>query len=221
MTTSGSRDFNLDVAEAIEEAYERIGQEVRTGYDAKTARRSMNIMFAEWANRGLNLWTVTQTTTTVVQGTAQYTLAPDVVEILDMSLRRDGTDYEMDRISRSDYLNYPNKTDQGRPSQFFFDRQIAPVINLWQTPENSTDQLVYYYVRRIEDVNTLTNTSGIPFRFYPCMVAGLAYYLAMKFAPERMQLLKMVYDEEFKRAADEDEDKVPLVMRPSGSYLRV
>jgi hypothetical protein len=160
MTTSGSRDFNLDVAEAIEEAYERIGLEMRTGYDAKTARRSMNLMFAEWANRGLNLWTVTEDTLTVTQGVSEYTLGTDVVDILDMALRRDGVDLEMERISRSDYLDFPNKTDQGRPSQFYFDRQIAPVINLWQTPENSTDQLVYYYVRRIEDVDTFDQHDG-------------------------------------------------------------
>jgi hypothetical protein len=221
MTTSGTRDFNLDVAEAIEEAYERIGIEMRSGYDARTARRSMNLMFAEWANRGLNLWTVTQDTVTVVQGTSEYTLAPDVIDILDMALRRSGVDFEMTRISRSDYLDFPNKTDQGRPSQFYFDRQISPVITLWQTPENSTDQLVYYYVRRIEDVNTLTNTTGIPFRFYPCMVAGLAYYLAIKRAPERVQMMKAIYEEEFQRAANEDEDRVPLVLRASARYLRV
>ena len=221
MTTSGSRDFNLDVAEAIEEAYERIGLEVRTGYDAKTARRSMNLMFAEWANRGLNLWTVATGTTTVTQGTSQYTLAEDVVDLLDMVLRRSGTDYEMTRISRGDYLDFPNKTDQGRPSQFYFDRQIAPEITLWQTPENSTDQLVYYYVQRIEDVDTLTNTTAVPFRFYPCMVAGLAYYLAMKRAPDRIQMMKSIYEEEFQRAANEDEDKVPLMLTPSIRYLRV
>ena len=221
MTTSGSRDFNLDVAEAIEEAYERIGLEMRTGYDAKTARRSMNLMFAEWANRGLNLWTVATGTTTLTQGTAQYTLGEDVVDILDMVLRRDSTDYEMTRISRGDYLDFPNKTDQGRPSQFYFDRQIAPEITLWQTPENSTDQLVYYYVQRIEDVDSLTNTTGVPFRFYPCMVAGLAYYLAVKKAPERVQMMKSIYEEEFQRAANEDEDKVPLMLTPSIRYLRV
>ena len=221
MTTSGSRDFNLDVAEAIEEAYERIGLEVRTGYDAKTARRSMNLMFAEWANRGLNLWTVATGTTTVTQGTSQYTLAEDVVDLLDMVLRRSGTDYEMTRISRGDYLDFPNKTDQGRPSQFYFDRQIAPEITLWQTPENSTDQLVYYYVQRIEDVDTLTNTTAVPFRFYTCMVAGLAYYLAMKRAPDRVQMMKSIYEEEFQRAANEDEDKVPLMLTPSIRYLRV
>jgi hypothetical protein len=221
MTTSGSRDFNLDVAEAIEEAYERIGLEMRTGYDAKTARRSMNLMFAEWANRGLNLWTVATGTTTVTQGTSQYTLAEDVVDLLDMVLRRSGTDYEMTRISRGDYLDFPNKTDQGRPSQFYFDRQISPVITLWQNPENSTDQLVYYYVQRIEDVDSLTNTTAVPFRFYPCMVAGLAYYLAIKRAPDRVQMMKSIYEEEFQRAANEDEDKVPLMLTPSIRYLRV
>lgn len=214
MATSGTRDFNLDIAEVIEEAYERCGLEVRTGYDAKTARRSLNLMFAEWANRGLNLWTVEQATLTLTQGQAQEVLGTDVVDILDMALRRDGTDYEIQRISRSDYLDFPNKTNQGRPSQFYFDRSIAPVINLWQTPENSTDQLVYYYVRRIEDAGALTNTSAIPFRFYPCMVAGLAYYLAIKRAPDRLQFLKALYEEEFQRAAEEDEDRVSLFLVP-------
>jgi len=221
MTTSGSRDFNLDVAEIIEEAYERCGLEPRTGYDARTARRSLNLMFAEWANRGLNLWTVAQATTTLTQGTSTYTLGADVVDILEMVLRRDGTDYEVERISRGEYLTFPNKTDQGRPSQFYLDRQIQPVLTLWQTPENSTDQLVYYYVRRIEDADTLQNTSAIPFRFYPCMVAGLSYYLAIKRAPERAQLLKAVYEEEFQRAAEEDEDRVSLKLQPSARYLRV
>jgi len=214
MATSGSRDFNIDVAEIIEEAYERCGLEMRTGYDAKTARRSLNLMFAEWSNRGLNLWTVEQEVLTVTQGQSQETLGEDVVDILEMALRRDGTDLEMERISRGQYLDFPNKTDQGRPSQFYFDRSIAPVINLWQTPENSTDQLVFYYVRRIEDADALINTSQVPFRFYPCMVAGLAYYLAMKRAPERLQILKAVYEEEFQRAAEEDEDRVPLKLVP-------
>jgi hypothetical protein len=138
-----------------------------------------------------------------------------------MALRRDGTDYELNRISRSEYLDFPDKTSQGRPSQFYFNRQIDPVITLWQTPENSTDQLVYYYVRRIEDVNTLANTTGIPFRFYPCMVAGLAYYLAIKRAPERVQMMKSIYEEEFQRAAMEDVDKVSLILRPSARYTRV
>jgi hypothetical protein len=221
MTTSGSRDFNLDVGEIIEEAYERCGLEVRTGYDARTARRSLNLMFADWANRGLNLWTVKQGTITLTAGQAQETLTDDVVDLLEVTLRRDGTDYEVERISRGEYATLPNKTTQGRPSQFYFDRQIDPVINLWSVPENSTDQLIYYYVRRIEDADALVNTTDMPFRFYPCMVAGLAYYMAMKRAPDRVQLLKSVYEEEFQRAADEDEGRTPLKLQPSLSYLRV
>jgi hypothetical protein len=221
MATSGSRDFNLDVGEIIEEAYERCGLEVRTGYDARTARRSLNLMFADWANRGINMWTVEQGTITLTQGQAAETLLPDVVDVLEIVLRRNNTDYEVQRISRGDYVTLPNKTTQGRPSQFWFDRQINPVINLWAVPENSTDQIIYYYVQRIEDADNLVNTTDMPFRFYPCMVAGLAYYLAMKRAPERLQLLKSVYEEEFQRAADEDEDRVPLKLQPSIRYLRV
>ena len=221
MTVSGSRDFNLDVGEIIEEAYERCGLEVRTGYDARTARRSLNLMFADWANRGLNLWTVKQGTITLTTAQAQETLTADVVDILEVTLRRDGTDYEVERISRGEYATLPNKTTQGRPSQFYFDRQITPVINLWAVPENSTDQLIYYYVQRLQDADSLVNTTDMPFRFYPCMVAGLAYYMAMKRAPERMQLLKAVYEEEFQRAAEEDEARVPLKLQPSSSYLRV
>ena len=220
MTTSDSRDFNLDVAEIIEEAFERCGIEVRTGYDARTARRSLNLMFAEWANRGLNMWTVKQGTITLTQGQATETLLADVVDILEVVLRRSNTDFELDRLSRGDYATLPNKTTQGRPSQFWFNRQIAPVINLWAVPENSTDQLVYYYLQRIDDADTLVNTTDMPFRFYPCMVAGLAYYLALKKAPDRVQLLKTVYEEEFQRAADEDEARVPLKLQPSIQYLR-
>jgi len=211
----------MDVGEIIEEAYERCGLEVRTGYDAKTARRSLNLMFADWANRGVNLWTVQQGTATLVQGTATVTLTADVVDVLEMVLRRDGTDYEIERISRGEYITLPDKTTQGRPSQFWFNKQIDPIINLWAVPENSTDQIVYYYVQRIEDADALVNTTDMPFRFYPCMVAGLAYYLAMKRAPQLVQLLKTVYEEEFQRAADEDEDRVPLKLQPSIQYLRV
>ena len=220
MTTSGTRTFNLDVGELIEEAYERCGLEVRTGYDARTARRSLNLMFAEWANRGLNLWTVNQATITVTVGVATYTVSADHADILEMVLRRDGTDYEVERLSRGDYFLLPNKTTQGRPSQFYYDRQIAPKISVWQVPDNSTDQLVYYYVRRIEDAGTLQNTTDMPWRFHPCMVAGLAYYLAMKRAPDRMGMLKAIYDEEFTRAAEEDEDRVPLKLQPDVAYLR-
>jgi len=211
----------MDVGEIIEEAYERCGIEVRTGYDARTARRSLNLMFADWANRGLNLWTVKQGTITLTQGQATETLSASVVDVLELVLRRDGTDYEIERISRGEYSTLPNKTTQGRPSQYWFNKQIQPVINLWAVPENSTDQIIYYYVDRIEDADTLVNTTDMPFRFYPCMVAGLAYYISMKRTPERMQLLKAVYEEEFQRAADEDGDRVPLTLQPGRGYLRV
>ncbi len=223
MATSGSADFDLDVADIIEEAYERCGLEIRTGYDAKTARRSLNLMFSDWANRGVNLWTVEQASLPLTSGTATYTsangLASPMTDILEVALRRDGTDYEVDRISRGEYLNIPNKTTTGRPSQFYFNRQISPEVTLWPTPD-STDALVYYYIRRIEDADTMKNTTDVPFRFLPCMVAGLSYYLSMKRAPERVQLLKAVYEEEFQRAADEDEDRVALKLQPDIQYIR-
>lgn len=223
MATSGSIDFILDAADVIEEAYERCGLEVRTGYDARTARRSMNLMFAEWANRGVNLWTVRQGTLVLTAGTATYNedngLDAGMSDILEVALRRDGTDYEVDRISRGEYLNVPNKTTSGRPSQFYFNRQIKPEVTLWPTPD-AADSLVYYYIKRIEDIDTSKNDADVPFRFYPCMVAGLAYYLAMKKAPERVQLLKAVYEEEFQRAADEDEDRVSLKLQPDIQYIR-
>jgi hypothetical protein len=181
----------------------------------------MNLMFAEWANRGINLWTVKQGTQALTSGTATYTFTADYTDLLEVVLRRSGTDYELGRMSRGEYLTLPNKTSTGRPSQYFFDRQTLPQITLWATPDSSTDTLVYYYIKRIQDVDTLVNTADAPFRFLPCMISGLAYYVAMKKAPERVQLLKAVYEEEFQRAAAEDEDRVPLKLQPSIQYLRV
>ena len=214
MATSGSKNFNIDVSDAIEEAYERCGVEVKTGYGLKTARRSLNLLLAEWANRGINLFTIEQVTTTLTQGTANYTLGADTIDILEMVVRRSGTDFSMDRIGRGEYLNLPNKTDQGRPSQFFVDRQVNPIVYLWQTPENSTDQIVYYRLVRMDDADTFTNDLDMPFRFFPCLVAGLAYYLSMKVNPERIPLLKGIYDEEFVRAAAEDRDRTSLRLVP-------
>jgi len=220
MSTSGIRNFDLSIAEIIEEAYERCGLEVRTGYDAETARRSLNLMFADWSNRGVNLWTVRSATQALTQGTSAYTLNKHTVDILQIVLNRDGTDYEMDQISRANYATIPNKTTQGRPSQYYFDRKISPIINVWATPENSTDTLTYYYIQQMEDADYLYNNVEAPLRFYPCMVAGLAYYMAMKRAPDRLQILKAVYEEEFARASDMDQDFLDLALRPSGSYLR-
>tara|TARA_Y100001972_G_scaffold51217_1_gene62802 strand:+ start:111 stop:776 length:666 start_codon:yes stop_codon:yes gene_type:complete len=221
MATSGSRDFDLDVGEIIEEAYERCGLESRTGYDLKTARRSLNIMFADWANRGLNLWTVEQSTQALTDGTASYTLSADFTDLLEVVVRRSGTDFMLTKMSRGEYLNIPTKTQEGRPTQYYFDRKTTPSITLWPTPENSTDTLVFYYVRRIQDVDTQVNTTDAPFRFLPCVIAGLSYYLAVKKAPDRIQLLKSIYEEEFQRASDEDDDRVPLKLTPDIKFLRV
>ncbi len=221
MATSNSRDFDLDVAELVEEAYERCGLEIKTGYDAKTARRSLNLMFADWANRGINLWTVQLGTQALTAGTTEYTLTADVVDLLEVVVRRDNTDFQVQRISRSDYQNLPNKTTSGRPSSIYVDKQIAPKINLWPAPENSTDVLRYYFIQRIQDADAAINNMDAPFRFLPCMAAGLAYYLAVKKAPDRIQLLKSIYEEEFQRASDMDQDRVPTRLTPSLDYLRV
>jgi hypothetical protein len=220
MTTSGSKDFELDVAEYIEEAFERCGLEVRTGYDLKTAKRSMNLMLAEWANRGLNQWTIKQRTVTLTQGDGDYDVGADVIDILSVVVRRSNTDYALDRISRDSFLSIPNKTTQGRPSQFFLDRQITPNLKVWPVPENSTDVIYYDALTRMDDADAQTNTLDMPFRFYPCLAAGLAYYIAMKRAPQRIQLLKAVYEEEFERAMAEDRDRASFNVVPQYEYFR-
>jgi len=220
MTTSGSKDFELDVAEYIEEAFERCGLEVRTGYDLKTAKRSMNLMLAEWANRGLNQWTIKQRTVTLTQGDGDYDLGTDVIDILSVVVRRSNTDYALDRISRDSFLSIPNKTTQGRPSQFFLDRQVTPNLKVWPVPENDTDVIYYDALTRMDDADAQINTLDMPFRFYPCLAAGLAYYIAMKRAPQRIQLLKAVYEEEFERAMAEDRDRASFNVVPQYEYFR-
>jgi hypothetical protein len=214
MTVSGSKDFELDVADYIEEAFERCGLEVRTGYDLKTAKRSMNLMFADWANRGLNQWTIEQRTFTVTSNDGDYDLGTDVIDILSLVVRRSGTDYALDRISRDEYLNIPTKTTQARPTQYFVDRQITPVLKMWPLPDNSTDVIIYDALTRLDDADTYTNTLGVPFRFYPALAAGLAYYISVKRAPDRMQMLKALYEEEINRAMDEDRDRASFRVAP-------
>jgi hypothetical protein len=220
MATSGSKDFELDVSDYIEEAFERCGLEVRTGYDMKTAKRSLNLMLAEWANRGLNQWTIKNRSETMVAGTGNYTLSADVIDVLSVVVRRDGTDYALERLSRDEYLSIPNKTTQSRPNQFFLDRQNTPVLKLWPVAENSTDVVIYDCLTRMDDADTYTNTVDMPFRFYPCLAAGLAYYIAMKRAPNRIQLLKAVYEEEFERAMQEDRDRASFNVVPQYQYFR-
>jgi len=291
MATSSSVNFELDVASYVEEAFERCGLEVRTGYDLKTAKRSLNLMLADWANRGLNQWTMEQTSITLASGVGEYpggtltmtvgasgsftvgeeitgassaatasitslpsstsmainvpsgtftsgetitggtsaatttvsaavdlTPVQKTIDILSAVITRSSVDYGITRLSRDEYLNIPNKTQTGRPSQFFLDRQISPRLKLWPVPENNTDIVKFDRLIRMDDADDYTNTLQIPFRFYPCLAAGLAYYLAIKRAPERIELLKAIYEEEFTRAMEEDRDRASLTITPGYSY---
>ena len=223
MTTSGSTDFELAVDDYIEEAFERCGLEVRTGYDLTTAKRSLNLLFADWANRGLNRWTITQTSITLSQGTTEYTLAADTIDILSAVIRENAgssnqLDVTVNRIGRDTYLNLSSKLSQGKPTQYYVDRQITPKFRVFPTP-NATYTLVVDRLTRIEDADSATDTVDVPFRFYPCLAAGLAYYLAIKKAPDRIQILKAIYDEEFDRAATEDRDRTSLKLLPYERYI--
>ena len=225
MATSGSSNFEPDVAEYIEEAFERCGLEYRTGYDGVTARRSLNLLFADWANRGLNQWTVTNSTTTLSKSDQFLDLTSTTIDVLDVILRRtensETTDIQMNQISRSAYWNIPNKDTEARPSQWFLDKQITPRLYIWPAAENSTDQVIINRLVRIEDADAGVNTADVPFRFFPCLSAGLAYYIALKRAPDRVQLLKTLYEEEFARAADQVESRASLMIAPNlRSYRR-
>ena len=295
MAVSGSNDFELDVAEYVEEAFERCGLEVRTGYDLTSARRSLNLLFADWANRGLNRWTIEQATLPLASGIAIYpagtltmtvaasgsfsvaetitggtsgatasitsirsTTAIDItipegpfvatetitgatsgatttvsaaisltpiqstIDVLSAVIRTGTgsgqTDVAISRISRDAYINIATKNSSSRPTQFYVDRLITPSIKLWPTPDNNTYTLVYDKLTRIDDVDNPQNTVDVPFRFYPCLSAGLAYYISLKRAPQRTQILKAVYEEEFERAAAEDRDRASLSLTPSRDY---
>lgn len=292
MAVSGSKDFEPNVAEYVEEAFERCGLEFRTGYDSATARRSLNFLFADWANRGLNRWTIEQVSQTLADGISEYPVgtitatvgasgslsvgetitggtsavtasiitkptsatvtltvpsgtftsgetitggtsgasttisaSPSLVDtqatidILSGVVRRSGSDLSVTRISRDDYLSIATKTTAGRPTQFYVNRQITPTVKVWPEPENSTDIFIYDRLVRIDDADTAVDTVQVPFRFYPCLAAGLAYYIALKKSPERVQLLKGLYEEEFIRAAEEDRDKASLNLVPSYTFV--
>ena len=222
MAFSGTKTFALDIADTIEEAYELAGLEQRTGYDARTARRSMNIMFADWANRGVNLWTIEEVSLDLVQGTNQYNMNAYDIDILSAVIRDSSTspstDIEIDRIGRQEFLNIPNKTTQARPTQYFVDRQITPVINIWPTPDSANYKLVSYRIQRIDDVTTSAENPEVPSRFIPCMVSGLAYYIALKKNPQKAGILKQQYEQDFKLAADEDRNRASLMLTPSRRF---
>jgi hypothetical protein len=215
MTTSGTTTFNLDLTDLVEEAFERAGSEMRSGYDLRTARRSLNLMFTDWANRGINMWTIEQDEIALTPNVGTYNLPNDTVDIIEHVVRT-GTgssqaDLSMSRISVSTYASIPNKIVTGRPIQIYVDRLApTPSVNLWPVPDTAqTYTLVYWRLRRIQDAGTGANTMDVPFRFLNCMVAGLAYMISMKVPGglERVTLLKQQYDEAWELAATEDRDK--------------
>ena len=224
MATSGTKTFQLTIADTIEEAYELAGLELRTGYDAEAARRSLNIMFADWANRGVNLWTIEQVTTSLTAGTNSYTLNSFDIDIVSAVIRQvdnsTTTDLQLTRIGRTEYLNIPDKASTGRPTQYFLDRQTTPVVKLWPTPDSvATYSLIANTIQRIDDVTASAQDPEVPSRFIPCMASGLAYYIALKKNPERVGLLKQQYEQDFKLAADEDRNRASLHLVPNRSYL--
>ena len=187
MATSGTTAFDMDFTEIAEEAWERAGREMRSGYDLRTARRSMNLMTIEWQNRGINMWTIDEGTLSLTQGTSEYTLPADTIDLLEQQIRTGSgnvatqSDLTISRISVSTYASIPNKLTQGRPIQVFVERlRDAPKINVWHVPDNNDYIFYYWRMRRIEDAGTGVNTADMNFRFFPCLVAGLAYYMAMK-----------------------------------------
>ena len=292
MATSSSTNFELDVADYIEEAFERCGLEVKTGYDLKTAKRSLNLMLAEWSNRGLNQWTIQQTSITMASGIAEYpagtltmtvgasgsftvgetitgssssatasitslpssgtmaitipsgtftsgetitggtssatttvsaavdlTNVQSTIDLLSVVVTRDSTDFSLNRISRDDYISIPSKDTTGRSSQFFVDRQVTPILKVWPVPDKNTDIIKFDRLTRMDDADTYINTADLPFRFYPCLAAGLAYYISVKRAPDRIQFLKAIYEEEFDRAMTEDRDRASFLVVPEQTFL--
>jgi|TARA_R100000655_G_scaffold103520_1_gene150033 hypothetical protein len=225
MATSGTRTFTLYVNEIIEEAYGRIGGETITGKESSSARRSLNLMLKEWSNRSIQLWSVSESTQTLTSGTANYTLNSytiDVEEAVISVTNADGTrtDFEMERISRDDYLRIPDKSNSGRPSQYFVDKQLTPIIYLYPTPDDA-DTFRYKERKALEDITAATESVDIPNRFLPCAISGLAYYLSLKrpqIEMQRRQELKMLYEEEFNRAMQDNREKVDLKITPDLRY---
>ena len=227
-TYANTANFDLSIDEICQEAYERCGLQVRAGNDLQTARRSLNLMMAEWANRGINLWTVKKqektlaANTTNLTGTNLFGSGADdsqqIIGVTDVIVRdSSNNDYSVNTISRSQYWNYAVKTTSGRPTQYYFERTINPTLYLYPAADTAYT-LKYYALLRMKDAGDYTNNAEIPFRFLPCMTAGLAYYIAMKKAPDRIQLLKQIYEDEFQRAAAQDGERTSLFLTPK-TYL--
>jgi len=225
MASSGTSTFNLNIDEVIDEAYERCGLTTNSGYDLKRARRNLNILLSEWSNRGLNLWKVENKEQALTAGTISYATPSNCNDVLEAYISTGAgnsttiTDVSLTKIDRSAYAALPNKGSTGQPSQYYVDRQINPQIYLYQAPDAVTyTYLKYYYIARIEDAGAYTNTPDAPYRFLPCMVAGLSYYLSFFKAADRTQMLKLAYEDEMKRALDEDGSRTSLYISPQTYY---
>ena len=224
MATSNTTTFNLSFDSIIERAYARCGKSMRTGYELRAARDNLNLLFSEWGNRGIHLWKVKNHTQNLTAGTTTYTTPSDASDVLELVFRKISggttTDTSMTKISRSEYENIPNKFEQGQPSQYFIQRNLSNVeINLYQTPNETDTQINYFYVGRIEDVGAYTNEPDAPFRFLPCTVAGLAYYLGQEIEPERSQELERRYEAELQRALTEDSQSTSVNIVPRSFYV--
>lgn len=235
--TTATTDFNLDLNALVEEAFERCGAELRSGYDFRTARRSLNLLTIEWANRGINLWTIEQGSQVLTYNQSTYDIPVDTIDLLDHVIRTgtgtNQTDINISRISVSTYATIPNKNATGRPIQVWFQRETGatdstntvqyPKIHVWPKPDSSqTYTFVYWRLRRVLDAGNGVNGQDIPFRFLPCMVSGLAYYLAQKIPgvdPNRRTELKMDYEQQFQLAADEDREKAPVRFVPRQMFI--
>jgi hypothetical protein len=227
MASTSTHNFNLDLNLLVEEAFERCGAELRTGYDLRTATRSLNLLTIEWANRGINLWTVeSRRDTTSCRSTATYDLPATTIDLMSQVIRTgSGTtqsDIAISRVSNPTYASIPSKNDTGRPIQVYVNRQAEiPNITLWPIPNDTSYTFVYWFLKRIDDAGTGVNTQHIPFRFLPCMVAGLAFYLSLKIpgAGDRTQFLKQEYEEQWLLASTEDREKATLSITPRSSYI--
>jgi len=223
MATSGTTAFDLQIDDIIEEAYERCGLRTNSGHDLKSARRSLNLLFSEWGNRGIHLWKVQLNDIALVSGTATYSVASNVNDVLEAYISTTSTagntastnDISLTKIDRSAYAALPNKYSTGQPSQYYVDRQTTPTITLYVAPDATTyTHLKYYSINRIEDAGAFTNEADVAYRFLPCMCSGLAYYLSQKRAPDRIQVLKQLYEDELLRALNEDGSRTSVYISP-------
>lgn len=225
MATSGTVAFQPNVEEIITEAFERCGldPQIQTGDRAISARRSLNLLFSEWANRGINYWAVEQQTLTLVNGTASHALPVGTIDLIDAVVRdssgTDTSDQIINRVSIADYNQLPNKTSPGKPSQYMLDKQYTPVAYFWQVPDRDTYSMVYWAIRQLEDVTASNQDADIPYRWNECICAGLASKISLKYANEKFQILNEMYERAFAFAAASDNDGVSLRIQPTALNL--